>query len=186
MATSPKHRMAELNTSSVADIAFLLLSFFLMTTVISDDKGLALTLPEWRDKPIESPVNERNIFKIQINAMDELLVRGERISSLTGFRERIKQFVLNDNIDPGLSENPEVAIVSIKADRGTSHATFMHVLDEVQAAYFDIYAARAGVSPEAYRSLNPDKPEDRAVIARAKKGFPMNISIAEPKGLPSN
>ena len=60
-----KDRKAELNTSSVAGIAFLLLSFFLMTAVINTDKGLTITLPEWRDQPIEHPVPERNLFKIQ-------------------------------------------------------------------------------------------------------------------------
>ena len=186
MVSSAKRRSAELNTSSVADIAFLLLSFFLMTTVISDEKGLALTLPEWRDVPIEHPVNQRNIFKIQINSLDELLVRNERVDNMDGVRSAVKSFILNNNESPDLSENPEAAIVSVKADRGTSHAAFMRVLDEVQAAYFEIYSARVGMSVAEYRALDPDDPNDRAIIATAKKGIPMNISIAEPAGSPVN
>jgi biopolymer transport protein ExbD len=180
MISSARYRTTELNTSSVADIAFLLLSFFLMTTVISNEKGLSLTLPEWRDVPVEEPVHERNIFKIQINARDELLVEGERTSSLSGLRTKVKKFVLNNNLDPDLSENPEVAIVSIKTDRGTSHQAFVNVLDEVQGAYFETYAERVGITPDAYRALDPGKAEDRVLIAKAKEGLPMNISIAEP------
>lgn len=183
MVPSAKRRPAELNTSSVADIAFLLLSFFLMTTVISNEKGLSLTLPEWLDVPVDRPVHERNLFKIQINSTDELLVEGERVNSLSGFRKSVKQFILNNGFDPDWSEHPEVAIVSIKTDRGTSHGTFMNVLDEVQAAYYEIYADRAGISPDDYRALDPGKAGDRAVIAKARKGFPMNISIAEPVNL---
>lgn len=178
-----KRRSTELNTSSVADIAFLLLSFFLMTTVINNEKGLSLTLPEWRDIPVDHPVHERNIFKIQVNSADDMLVEGERISSLSGFRVSVKQFILNNGADPQLSDNPEVAVVSIKTDRGTSHGAFMNVLDEVQAAYFEIYADRVGLSTDAYRGLDPTKAENRALIGRAKAGLPMNISIAEPVGL---
>ena len=185
MLPSAKRRMTELNTSSVADIAFLLLSFFLMTTVISNEKGLALTLPEWRDAEPEHYVHERNIFKIQINSQNELLVEGERINTFSGLRRDVKKFVLNNNADANLSENPEMAIVSIRTDRGTSHSAFMKVLDEVQAAYFEIYSLRAGMSPAAYRALDPANARDRAVIANAKNGVPMNISIANPVGLSS-
>lgn len=102
MAYHTKIRPAELNTSSVADIAFLLLTFFLMTTVINNEKGLTMTLPEWRDISVEHPVNERNVFKIQINSMDELLIRGERTTSLDGLRASIKEFILNNDSEPNI------------------------------------------------------------------------------------
>lgn len=183
MAYLTKKRPAELNTSSVADITFLLLTFFLMTTVINNEKGLTMTLPEWRDISVEHPVNERNLFKIQINSMDELLIRGERTTSLDGLRASIKEFILNNDSEPHLSENLKAAIVSIKADRGTSHAAFMEVLDEAQAAYYEIYSERVGLSPDAYRALQATIPSDRLIIDQAKEGIPMNISIAEPTEL---
>jgi biopolymer transport protein ExbD len=185
MLPSAKHRTTELNTSSVADIAFLLLSFFLMTTVISNEKGLSLILPEWREAEPEHYVHERNIFKIQINSQNELLVEGERTSTFSGLRKDVRKFVLNNNADPDLSENPGVAIVSIKTDRGTSHSAFMNVLDEVQAAYFEIYSQRAGMKPAGYRALDASNARDRAIMAKARQGIPMNISIANPVGLPS-
>lgn len=183
MGLTVRHRQAELNTSSVADIAFLLLSFFLMTTVISEDKGVSLTLPEWRDIPVEQPVNSRNIFKIQINSSDQLLVNGEKMSTIQGLRAEIKTFILNHGHNPTSSENPEKAIVSLKTDRGTSHQSFVSTLSEIQAAYYEIYAARIGMSVEQYLKLNYDVRREKLLIDEAKKGIPMNISLAEPARL---
>jgi biopolymer transport protein ExbD len=173
----------ELPTSSTADIAFLLLSFFLMTTVIEDDKGLPLVLPEWRSTPVFANMNERNVFKIHINSNDQLMVEGEILSSEADIKSLVKKFVLNNGADAKLSEDPEKAVVSLKADRGTTHKAFIAVLDEIQGAYYEIYAARAGRTVEAYRSLDPMVALERQIIERAKDGIPMNISIAEPSAL---
>ena len=172
-------RKVELNTSSVADIAFLLLSFFLMTAVIKADKGLALTLPEWRDQPIKRDVLQRNLFKIHLNSANDLMVEGERLPSVDGLRYRVKAFILNNGADPDLSTDPKSAIVSLKADRGTTHQTFITTLDEIQAAYYSIYAERSGMSMEQYRALNNHHPKDQALIEKAKAGIPMNISLAD-------
>lgn len=179
MAYKPKHQRAEIGTSSVADIAFLLLSFFLMTTIIDTDKGLALQLPEWRDTPIESPVHQRNLFNVHLNSWDEIMIEGER-SSIAGLRKRIQEFVLNNGVDPELSEAPEDAIVSLQTDRGTSHGIFIQVLDEIQGAYYELYAERSGLTTDEYRKLDPNSPEDRKIIEKAKMGLPMNISLAQP------
>lgn len=172
-------RKVELNTSSVADVAFLLLSFFLMTAVIETDAGLALSLPEWHDRPIPHEVLQRNLFKIHLNSADEIMVEGEHLTSIEDLRERVQAFILNNGANPKLSTDAQNAIVSLKADRGTSHRAFMQALDEIQAAYYFIYADRAGISPEQYRALDPLNPKDRAVIDKAKAGIPMNISIAD-------
>jgi biopolymer transport protein ExbD len=175
-----KDRKAELNTSSVADIAFLLLSFFLMTAVINNDKGLTITLPEWRDQPIEHPVPERNLFKIQLNSSNEILVEGERLPTLAGLRDKVKSFILNNGVDPTSSDDSEHAIVSLKADRGTTQQAFISALDEIQAAYYSIYAERVGLTPEQYRSLDIRNSKEKLIIEKAKAGVPMNISLAEP------
>jgi biopolymer transport protein ExbD len=172
-------RKVELNTSSVADIAFLLLSFFLMTTVINTDKGLTLTLPEWRDQPIKRDVLQRNLFKIHLNSANDLMVEGERLPSLEGLRHRVRAFILNNGADPNLSTDPTSAIVSLKTDRGTTQQAFITALDEIQAAYYSIYAERAGMSVEKYRALNIHHPSDQALIEKAKAGIPMNISLAD-------
>jgi biopolymer transport protein ExbD len=171
---------AEVSTSSMADIAFLLLTFFLVTTIIQNHKGIFMILPPFMHKPIDAPIPERNIFTIQINSADQLLVEGAPISDLNGLRDRIEKFILNNGRDEKSSDNPEAAVVSIKTDRGTSYRTYISALDEVQAAYFKIYASRAGVTPEEFRKLDLRIPKQAAIYNRAKEGVPMNISIAEP------
>jgi len=171
---------AEVSTSSMADIAFLLLTFFLVTTAIQNHKGILIILPPFMHKPIDAPLPARNIFAIQINSADQLLVEGAPVSDLVGLRNRIETFVLNNGRDKKSSDNPEAAVVSIKTDRGTSYRTFISTLDEVQAAYFKIYASRAGVTPEEFRKLDLRIPRQAAIYNRGKAGIPMNISIAEP------
>ncbi|MFZ1751822.1 MAG: biopolymer transporter ExbD [Saprospiraceae bacterium] len=72
-----RHMSNEINAGSMADIAFLLLIFFLVTTTISEDKGVLVKLPEWSPElPPPLPINERNVFSVLINAQNQLLVRG--------------------------------------------------------------------------------------------------------------
>jgi biopolymer transport protein ExbD len=186
MRGSVKHRTVEVSTSSMADIAFLLLSFFLMTTTIANEKGLTVHLPEWRSEPVSVPVNERNVFKILINSKDQLLVENERELNIENLRQRVKHFVLNNGQDKNLSDSPEEAIVSIKADRGTTHKMFMSVLDEVHGAYNEMYAERLGITPMAYRALDPSLKEQKLRIDKAKEGLPMNVSVAEPTSISSD
>lgn len=179
MGYAKKLRSAEISTSSMADIAFLLLTFFLMTTVIKDEKGLTLLLPPLQEGPVK-PIHQRNLYTIQVNSADELLVERERRSSLIGLREDIKTFILNHGSNPALSDAPELAIVSLKTARGTSHAFFIATLDEIQGAYYEIYAERAGMTPAQFRMLDLDNPANKKFYDEARKGIPMNISIAEP------
>ena len=182
----------EINSSSMADIAFLLLIFFLVTTTIANDKGLFLLLPpdpESLDQ-FDIKIPERNMFKIQINSADKLLVENKPFTDdVLELRPMIKEFVLNNGKDPNSSVNPQKAIVSLKSDRGTSQKTFIEVLDQIKGAYHDIYAERAGVTNEEWRkiSASPDLPENvlyyekgRGVLPDGKPEIPMNISIAEP------
>jgi biopolymer transport protein ExbD len=180
MLNKAKHRTAEPTTSSMADIAFLMLTFFLMTAVITKEEGLTLTLPEYRQDPLIHPVPERNLFKIQINSKDEIMVEGERIQTLANLGVRIKEFILNNGKDRESSDTPEKAIVSLKTDRGTTHQVFVSALDEIQGAYYQIYASRVGLSVAAFRKLDFKNPADKRIIEKAKKGIPMNISLAEP------
>lgn len=173
---------AEVSTSSMADIAFLLLTFFLMTTVINNHMGLIMMLPAWSENPPLSDVNDRNLFKIHINSENFFLIEDVQKQNLEGVKDEIKKFILNDGKKKNLSENPAKAVVSIKADRGTSHQAFIAALNEIQGAYFDIYAARAGITPKQFRNLDLTKGKDRKLYDQAREGFPMNISIAEPSG----
>lgn len=194
MARDRKREEPQINSSSMADIAFLLLIFFLVTTTIANDRGLFLPLPP---DPFDIPdeivkIPERNLFKIQINSADKLLVEGEPLQDVTELRQMIEDFVLNYGVNSESSDSPQEAIVSLKTDRGTTQARFIEVLDEIQGAYYDMYADRAGVTNKRWRKLVDDlkNPENRRLydIGRGigpdgKVEFPMQISIAEPTNI---
>ena len=181
----------EIPNASMADIAFLLLTFFLVTTTIANDRGLSLILPPPPEaqQAEEVKIQERNMFKVQLNSFDQLLVEGEWMEDVSVLKDQIKAFVLNNGANPNLSDSPIKAIVSFKTDRGTSHARFVEILNIIQAAYNDIYAERAGVTNARWREIASDlqDPENARLydVGRGKKAdgsmeIPMNISIAEP------
>lgn len=175
----------------MADIAFLLLTFFLCTTTIANDRGLIIQLPPPPEAqpPEEIKIQERNMFKIQVNSSDALLVEGEPMSDVTGLKEMVKKFIMNKGADPASSDSPDKAIVSFKTDRGTSHKRFIEILDIVQGAYYDIYAERAGVTNTKWRELVSDlaDPANRVLYDKGRGRnpdgtieIPMQLSIAEP------
>ena len=113
-------REAVIPTSSMADIAFLLLTFFLVTTSLDLDKGLQLTLPA---KGTAKPVPKKNIASLLINAQGGVMLDEQQIE-IPRIKEVIKQ---------RLARNDKL-IVSIKTDRATRYQVFMSVLDQVQMA----------------------------------------------------
>lgn len=201
-----KNRMSqEVNAGSMADIAFLLLIFFLVTTTIASDKGILNVLPPKLDPnnpPPEIDKNERNIFTILINANDDLLVEGEYRDNANGLDQDIKAFVLNFGRpdeeasalfntlpaslqalaarDQDSSDSPGEAVVSIKTNRGTSYEKYLEIFDLAKKAYFDIYAARVNLDTDEYRALTGQDEAEEALIDKGKEGIPMAISIAEP------
>ncbi len=170
---------AEVSTSSMADIAFLLLTFFLITTVIETQKGLPMILPELTTS--ELPWKERNIFSIHINSQNQFLVEGTPHTTLEKVSGEIKQFILNQNGSTSFSESPEKAVISLYADRGTSHEAFIYALDQIQSAYYEIYAERAFMSAEAFRKLDLKVLANQVIAKKAREGIPMNISLANAK-----
>lgn len=205
MARKKNRMSSEVNAGSMADIAFLLLIFFLVTTTIASDKGILNILPPKIDPNVPPPEidkNERNIFTILINANDDLLVEGDYRESSNGLDEEVKAFVLNFAIpdedtlplynalpaslkaisakDASSSDNPKEAVVSIKTNRGTSYDTYLEVFDQVKKAYFDIYAARVNLTTDEYRALTGKDEAEKSLQNRGKEGIPMAISIAEP------
>jgi biopolymer transport protein ExbD len=183
----------DIPNASMADIAFLLLVFFLVTTTVANDKGLSLQLPpppEALPPDVDIKIQERNLFKIQVNSFDNILVEGEPFNgSMRQMTDQIKTFVLNYGKDPASSDNPEKAIVSYKTDRGTTHKRFIEVLDAIQRSYYEIYAERAGVTTKKWLEISGDlaNPENKKIyeIGRGrndegKPEIPMNVSIAEP------
>lgn len=181
---------AEIPTASMADIAFLLLIFFLVTTTINVDTGIGMTLPPKLDENVDPPpVKERNMLKILVNAEGQVLLE-DQPSSLDQIRREVKKHVTNYGQDPNYAENPEKAVISIKTDSDTPYRTYIRTLDEVNLGYRDIYdqIAKSGKLPTGETVLNTTyanyqeyrsslDPEDENAIREA---IGANISIAEP------
>ncbi len=166
----------EINGSSLADIAFLLLIFFLVVTTIDVDAGIGLVLPPIPDDIEPPPVRERNLLNILVNAQGMVLL-DEQPAAISEVRQRIIDFVDNPNNDPDLSESPDDAIVSIKTDRRTPYNVYIDMLDEVMGAYAELRNTasqdRFGVP---YSALESDSVQQEEI----KDMYPKRISIAEP------
>ncbi|MBK8389195.1 MAG: biopolymer transporter ExbD [Saprospiraceae bacterium] len=139
MAKSKSRASNEINAGSMADIAFLLLIFFLVTTQISEDRGLLVKLPPWStEPPPDLRLNSRNVWSVLVNANNELLVRGEP-TDIKALRAKTKEFIANPRKEVDKSESPTKAIVSLKNDRGTKYETYLEVYNELQAAYNELW-----------------------------------------------
>lgn len=191
-----KKKVPEINASSQADIAFLLLIFFLVTTTMAVNKGLARRLPPpvpADQKTEDLKVKERNVFVVLINSENQLMVQGE-FMEVSALKDAAKEFILNVNDDPDLPEKVPVEIdffgtvmltkdhvISLQNDRGTSYSKYIEVQNELVAAYNelrnDLSMSKWGM---AYDDLNEE--QQKAV----QKYYPQKISEAEPKNYGGN
>lgn len=180
----------EINSSSTADIAFLLLCYFLMTTTMNQDAGLQRRLPPMPDKNQQvedQKVNRRNIIIVRINQADKLFAGSEPVD-VTLLKDKIKEFLTNPANDPNLPEREDQEIegfgtykvskgvISLQNDRGTSYQAYIKVQNELVRAVNELRDEFALANyGKKYASLDEDKQE----IVR--KAIPQNISEAEPK-----
>ncbi len=190
----------EVNAGSMADIAFLLLIFFLVTTTIETDAGLDRMLP-----PIEPPddieviIKQKNIFTVNINKNGQLLVE-DQLMQLKELRKAAVAFLENNGDgscnyckgrkDPASSDNPEKAIISLKNDRETKYATYITVQNELVGAYNELRNREAQrlfgrdftemeaefLNPETPSSIRDDLKDD---VKRIQDMFPQKLSEAE-------
>jgi biopolymer transport protein ExbD len=118
MARNSNRKPPEISSGSMADIAFLLLIFFLVTTTIANDKGIMLVLPpKTEDVPEDVDMHSRNIFKILANSKDQLLVEDEPWrGSMDELREEVKKFILNFGAMGNLSEDGAIIYNSLPPD----------------------------------------------------------------------
>ncbi len=173
-------REAEIPTSSMADIAFLLLIFFLVTTTIDVDTGIGMVLPPKLEEDIEPPpIKERNVLKILVNEQGLVLVE-DQPSAVQLIRDEVRKHVLNNGADPRYAEETGKALVSIKTARQTPYNAYVGVLDEVWMAYFEMWDSEArarGFADYAAYVANIDATgEENAIRDKIKAA----ISIAEP------
>ncbi len=169
----------EVNAGSMADIAFLLLIFFLVTTTIDIDKGITVKLPPWSNEEVDpTKLNKRNVFSVLVNADDQLLVRGE-LAEVEELRERTKEFIANPEQREDLAEKPTKAIISLKNDRGTSYETYIQVYNELKAAYNELWTAKLNTLPGYSDAIfNNELPLEIRRQVRAE--IPFVLSEAEP------
>ena len=188
-------KVPELNSASSADIAFLLLSYFLMTTTMNQDSGLQRRLPPMpaKDQEVQDQkVNRRNIIIVKINSQDRLFAGNEPID-VSRLKDKIKEFLLNPNDDPKLPEKEmkdiegfgqypvSKGVISLQNDRGTSYQAYIAVQNEIVRAINEIREdfCRANYG-KAYESLTEEQQE----IVR--EAVPQFISEAEPKDVSQN
>ncbi|MEY8849053.1 ExbD/TolR family protein [Psychroserpens sp. XS_ASV72] len=139
----------QVNAGSMADIAFLLLIFFLVTAMIPNDKGIKHTLPEPcpKNENCDTPIHERNILAISINSNNELFLEKEliKVELLTKIT---KDFLDNNgdgscvycqgNQSASSSDNPTTAIISLKSDPNASYEFYIKIQDALTKAYYDL------------------------------------------------
>ncbi|MFN4198191.1 MAG: ExbD/TolR family protein [Flavobacterium sp.] len=192
----------EVNAGSMADIAFLLLIFFLVTTTIETDQGINRKLPPM-DPPDDEDVQikEKNIFTVLVNRNDQLLVE-DNLMELRDLREAAIAFLDNGGDgsckycqganDPTSSDNPEKAVISLQNDAETSYGAYISVQNELVAAYYFLRdrecKARHG---KTYRELEamfddpktPEKVKNRLepMLKEIQEMYPQKLSEAEPK-----
>ena len=180
----------EINSSSTADMAFLLLCFFMMTTTMDQDKGLQRRLPPMPDpnqKAEDQKVNRRNIIVVKINSADRLFA-GTEPMDVSQLKDKIKEFLSNPANDPSLPEREEKEIegfgpcmvskgvISLQNDRGTSYQAYIAVQNELVKAVNEL---RDEFAIANFGKLYIKCNEDEQKVVR--EAVPQNISEAEPK-----
>ncbi|HPX75451.1 MAG TPA: biopolymer transporter ExbD [Bacteroidales bacterium] len=188
-----KRETPEVNSGSLADIAFLLLIYWLLTTTMDVDTGIARQLPPIPEKSdiTEVDINKRNIFIVLINSENRLLVNGKE-KRIEDLRELTKEFVKSNPDDPSMPELESVyidqinkrvdvgkGVISLQNDRGTSYGTYIMVQNELVAAVNELRneAAYEYFGKKTFDDLNDDQKE------AVRKIVPQRISEAEPKNI---
>ena len=173
---------------STADIAFLLLCYFLMTTTMGDQSGLQRRLPPIPDdkQAQDQKVNRRNIIIVRINSADKLFA-GSEAMDISLLKDKIKEFLTNPTNDPNLPEKEPIevegktymkskGVISLQNDRGTSYQAYIAVQNELVKAVNELRDefSRANFGKKFSRLTE----EEQDLV---KKVVPQNISEAEPK-----
>jgi biopolymer transport protein ExbD len=184
-------KIPEINSGSMADISFLLLTFFLLTSSINTDMGISRKLPPPIDPTVKPPeIKKRNIFTVLVNANDQLLVNGN-LGDISTLKSETVEFLSNPANNPNLPEksikyidllgNLEVSkgVISLQNDRGTSYEMYVKVQNELTAAVNEL---RDQLSKDKFGKKFEDLKSDAKKEA-IQKAIPVSISEAEPKNI---
>lgn len=174
----------QINSGSMADIAFLLLIFFLVTTTISGNEGINRKLPQdcppGTDCSIEIP--DRNLFRILVNNQDQIMVNNE-LMPIDSLKDEIKRFVDNNgdtscnyckgNQSPTLSQSPQKAVISLQNGSLTTYGFYIDVQDEITKAYMELRTEYA-----KNRFNKPISELSETELEQVKKAYPFLLSEA--------
>ena len=167
---SNRRGLPEINAGSMADIAFLLLIFFLVTTTMDTPFGISTKLPPMPEENVEPPeINERNILLVLVNTQNQLLINKE-YNNITTLKDRVKTFVMKG------ADSPKKAIVSLQCLDGTEYGMYIQVQDEIAKAYKEI---RNEAAISEFKKQYEDLEESEKDII--KENYPKLLSEAEPR-----
>ena len=182
-----RRELPEINAGSMADIAFLLLIFFLVTTTMDVDSGISRKLPPMPEENVEIPeIHERNIFVVLINKNNKILagigrptntieINGDGSIS-SSLKEDVKTFITNNGGNTESSDSPDKAIVSLQNQEGTAYKTYIQVQNELTKAYNELRNEKSNVDyGKDFNRLNNEEQK------KIKDFYPMKVSEAETK-----
>ena len=185
-----KKKLPGLNASSMSDISFLLLTFFLLVSSINTDMGIQRRLPPPSDPNVKPPdIHRRNTFVVLVNKDDKLLFNNE-LGDITALKDRAKEFLSNPDNLPNLPEKQtknipllgdvEVSkgVISLQNDRGTSYEMYLMVQNELTAAVNEL---RDEMSKARFGRAYIDATQSQREAI--DKAIPIAISEAEPKNI---
>jgi len=201
-----RRETSEINAGSMADIAFLLLIFFLVTTTMDVDSGIARKLPEKSEETPEVTIKEKNVLDIVVNRKNQILVEGDQYVQVTDIKKIAMDFIDNGGgesasidgqpgkpcdyckgvKDPASSDHPSKAIISLQSDRGTTYGMYVSIQNEIEAAYNEL---RNIYSLEKYKRSYKDLIKDykdnpseslKDKIDFLKDSYPQIITEPEP------
>ena len=184
-----KGKTPGLNTGSMSDISFLLLTFFLLVSSINTDQGIQRKLPPPPQKNQEDvKVNKRNVLVVLVNMNDQLMVNGEFMPDVNMLKEKTKNFISNPANAPDMSDKKTVmvdelgteeivskGVISLQNDRGTSYEMYIAVQNQLTLAFNEL---RDEFSRARFGKDFNDLPETQR--KGVQKVIPVNISEAEP------
>ena len=199
----------EVNGGSLADIAFLLLIFFLVTTTMDIDTGITRLLPPEpeEEEKVEVKVNKRNVLVVLLNRSDRLMVGGDEMDRLDS-KDKTIQFFTNPANDVNLPEREDVEIqfppgsssllppdgvwrgkvskgvISLQNDRSTTYGKYLQVQNELVAAVNTLREEFCKLYFEKdYADLNTANPIEEEIHNGIRKIYKMNISESDPKNI---
>ena len=196
----------EVNAGSMADIAFLLLIFFLVTTTIEKDKGIARQLPLPIEEELDVVIKQKNLFIVNVNKSDQLLVEDE-LMELQDLRQAAIDFLDNGGApagspeycnyckgerSPESSDNPQKAVISVQNDRLTSYEMYISVQNELVAAYntlrnresqrlfgWDFTEMKKGIDEGQITGEREERIQEQ--LKQIQELIPLKLSEAEPR-----